>query len=275
MDEHDRVAAEWFLGIGERGNPHTGIDRARGDGRAWTGGNAVTGLVDGASYFSRLRDTLSGLRSGDLVLFTDWRGDADERLGGVEGTELGTVLTGLLERGVDVRGLVWRSHPDDIHLSEEEAIHLGETVNEAGEVLLDERVRRAGSHHQKLVLVHHAGREDEDVAFAGGIDLCHGRRDDENHRGDPQAIALDERYGDTPGWHDLQLEIPSMSTPRRASSTTCGRRSGPTTSTCAPGPSTPSSAVRCSTRPTTSESPAIRRGWGMEPGFSLATFACA
>jgi phosphatidylserine/phosphatidylglycerophosphate/cardiolipin synthase-like enzyme len=235
----------------------------------------VTGLVDGASYFSRLRDTLSGLRSGDLVLFTDWRGDADERLGGVEGTELGTVLTGLLERGVDVRGLVWRSHPDDIHLSEEEAIHLGETVNEAGEVLLDERVRRAGSHHQKLVLVHHAGREDEDVAFAGGIDLCHGRRDDENHRGDPQAIALDERYGDTPGWHDLQLEIPSMSTPRRASSTTCGRRSGPTTSTCAPGPTTPSSAVRCSTRPTTSESPAIRRGWGMEPGFSLATFACA
>ena len=122
----------------------------------------MTPLVDGASYFSRLLDRLSGLRSGDLVLFTDWRGDADERLGGVEGTELGTVFVELLERGVDVRGRVWRSHPDAAHLSEEEALHLAEAVNEAGgEVLLDERVRRAGSHHQKLVLVHHAGREGE------------------------------------------------------------------------------------------------------------------
>jgi hypothetical protein len=100
----------------------------------------VTPLVDGASYFSRLLDRLSGLRSGDLVLFTDWRGDADERLGGVEGTELGTVFVELLERGVDVRGRVWRSHPDAAHLSEEEALHLAEAVNEAGgEVLLDER----------------------------------------------------------------------------------------------------------------------------------------
>ena len=208
MDEHDHVAAQWFLGVDERGNPHTDIDRARGDGRAWTDGNAVTPLVHGATYFSRVLDALSGLRSGDFVLFTDWRGDADERLGGVEGTELGKVLVGLLERGADVRGLVWRSHPDDAHLSEEEAIHLAEVVNEAGgEVLLDERVRRAGSHHQKLVLVRHPGREEEDVAFAGGIDLCHGRRDDERHLGDPQAIALDERYGGSPGWHDIQLEI--------------------------------------------------------------------
>jgi phosphatidylserine/phosphatidylglycerophosphate/cardiolipin synthase-like enzyme len=208
VDEHDHVAAQWFLGVDERGNPHTDIDRARGDGRAWTDGNVVTPLVHGATYFSRLLDALTGLRSGDFVLFTDWRGDADERLGGVEGTELGKVLIGLLERGADVRGLVWRSHPDDAHLSEEEAIHLAQVVNEAGgEVLLDERVRRAGSHHQKLVLVRHPGREEEDVAFAGGIDLCHGRRDDERHPGDPQAIALDERYGDTPGWHDIQLEI--------------------------------------------------------------------
>jgi phosphatidylserine/phosphatidylglycerophosphate/cardiolipin synthase-like enzyme len=208
VDEHDPVAAQWFLAVDERGNPQTGIDRARGDGRAWTHGNEVTALVHGASYFPRLLDRLSGLRSGDFVLFTDWRGDADERLGGVEGTELGKVLVGLLERGVDVRALVWRSHPDDAHLSEEEAIQLAQVVNEAGgEVLLDERVRRAGSHHQKLFLLHHPGREDEDVGFAGGTDLCHGRRDDERHLGDPQAITLDERYGDAPGWHDIQAEI--------------------------------------------------------------------
>jgi phosphatidylserine/phosphatidylglycerophosphate/cardiolipin synthase-like enzyme len=45
------------------------------------------------------------------------------------------------------------------------------------------------------------------VAFVGGIDLCHGRNDDEDHLGDPQAIALDRRYGPRPAWHDTQLEI--------------------------------------------------------------------
>ena len=109
---------------------------------------------------------------------------------------------------MDVRGLVWRSHPDKVRLSEEEALHLAEAVNEAGgELLLDERVRRGGSHHQKLVLVRRPGHEDDDVAFVGGIDLCHGRRDDGRHTGDPQAIELDPRYGDRPPWHDVQVEL--------------------------------------------------------------------
>ena len=43
--------------------------------------------------------------------------------------------------------------------------------------MLDERVRRGGSHHQKLVLLRRA-RPEDDVAFVGGIDLCHGRHDD-------------------------------------------------------------------------------------------------
>jgi phosphatidylserine/phosphatidylglycerophosphate/cardiolipin synthase-like enzyme len=45
------------------------------------------------------------------------------------------------------------------------------------------------------------------VAFVGGIDLCHGRRDDTQHRGDGQAIELDRRYGPHPPWHDIQLEV--------------------------------------------------------------------
>ena len=199
----DTTGAEsWFLDAGERGNPHTQLDEP------WTEGNAVRVLVHGREYFARLLEVFARLGDGDLLLFTDWRGDGDERLGGVEGTELASVLAGLARRGVDVRGLVWRSHPDQARLSEQEAIALAETVNAAGgEVLLDERVRRAGSHHQKLVLLRHPGREDDDIAFAGGIDLCHGRRDDEWHRGDPQAVELDARYGETPPWHDVQLEI--------------------------------------------------------------------
>ena len=81
-------------------------------------------------------------------------------------------------------------------------------MNEAGgEALLDERVRRGGCHHQKLLVVRRQGRSSEDVAFVGGIDLCHGRRDDADHAGDPQAPPLDEQYGSRPPWHDAMVEI--------------------------------------------------------------------
>ena len=135
--------AAWFLGPDERGNPGTDIDRRRGEPEGYTAGNDVTVLVHGASYYRRLLDVLEGLETGCWLHFTDWRGDPDERLDG-PGTEVARVLAGLAQRGVHVRGLVWRSHPDQAHFSEQENLHLVETVNEAGgEVLLDERVRRA------------------------------------------------------------------------------------------------------------------------------------
>jgi phosphatidylserine/phosphatidylglycerophosphate/cardiolipin synthase-like enzyme len=198
---------DWFLGPEERGNPATVIDRRRGDGRAWTEGNRVGALVHGAEYYRRLLAALRTLRKGDLVAISDWRGDADQLLEG-PGTELGKVLADLARQGVEVRVLLWRSHPSRAHFNEEQNLHLGEVVNQAGgEVLLDERVRGPGSQHQKLVLVRHRGREHEDVAFLGGIDLSHGRRDTERHLGDPQPVPMDRRYGPRPPWHDTQLEV--------------------------------------------------------------------
>jgi phosphatidylserine/phosphatidylglycerophosphate/cardiolipin synthase-like enzyme len=194
MEEH------WFLGAGERGNPATGI-------QPWTRGNRVEPLVHGGEYFPRLLRELEGLRRGDLVVLADWRGDPDERLAG-PGTELGEVLSAAARRGVEVRGLLWRSHPTRAHFNEEPNLHLGAKVNHAGgEILLDERVRGAGCQHQKLVVLRHPGLLDRDVAFLGGIDLCHGRGDDQRHLGDPQAPPLDRRYGPRPPWHDAQLEI--------------------------------------------------------------------
>jgi phosphatidylserine/phosphatidylglycerophosphate/cardiolipin synthase-like enzyme len=202
------VPHEWFLTVAERGNPATDLDRRHGDGRAWTEGNQVEVLVHGASYFPRLLRALERLEPGDRVYLTDWRGDADELLDG-PGTEFGRVLVDLARRGVEVRGLLWRSHPDAAHFSEEENQRLGRLVNQAGgEVLLDERVKGPGCHHQKLVVLRHPGRIDQDVAFVGGIDLCHGRGDDQRHEGDPQAIeGMDPRYGSRPPWHDAQLEV--------------------------------------------------------------------
>ncbi|CAN5535270.1 phospholipase D-like domain-containing protein [soil metagenome] len=200
---------DWFLGVEDRGNRWTRIDRRRGDGLGWTSGNEVVVHRDGRSYFGSLHEALRRVPAGGHVWLADWEGDADERLDG-PGTEVGEVLGGLARRGVAVRGLLWRSHPRQAHFDEQDNMHLAQEVNEQGACLvLDERVRRGGSHHQKLVLVGDGVPSGAaDVAFVGGIDLCHGRHDDHDHLGDPQATdELDPVYGDRPPWHDVQLEV--------------------------------------------------------------------
>ena len=198
---------DWFLRPSERGNPDTKIDSGHPDDVAWTEGNEVQALVHGAKYFAHLMALISELGDGDEVRFTDWRGDGDESM--EEGhSDLSTLLEGLCKRGADVRGLLWRSHSERMSFSKKENLTLAQRVNGAGgEVLLDERVRRGGSHHQKLVVIRSGDSRHRDVAFVGGIDLSHGRRDNDLHRGDPQAVKLDRRYGPRPPWHDIQLKI--------------------------------------------------------------------
>jgi phosphatidylserine/phosphatidylglycerophosphate/cardiolipin synthase-like enzyme len=196
----------WLLDGDERGNRHTAIDR-RHAGTAWTTGNEVRALVHGAAYFAELLRCVEQLGRGDLLLFTDWRGDPDERLAGPD-TEVSRVLGRAAARGVLVRGLIWRSHLDRFAFSAEENRHLGEEIEAAGgECLLDMRVRPGGSHHQKFVVLRHPGRPESDVAFAGGIDLCHSRHDDSEHGGDPQRQSMAAVYGERPPWHDAQLAI--------------------------------------------------------------------
>jgi len=59
----------------------------------------------------------------------------------------------------------------------------------------------------KMVVLRHRRRPDCDVAFVGGIDLCHGRHDDSAHNGDPQAQPMAACYGSRPPWHDVQAMI--------------------------------------------------------------------
>ncbi|MCK9900370.1 phospholipase D-like domain-containing protein [Frankia sp. Cpl3] len=229
---------QWFLTAEERGNPDTDLDSRHPDGRAWTTGNLVRPLVHGRAYFSRLLEVVEGLRAGDLLLFTDWRGDLDERLDGA-GSEVGRVLGRAAGRGVTVRGLMWRSHLELLSFSSRPNRRLAEELNLSGaQVVLDHRVHRNGSHHQKLVVVRRSagtggtgsasstsstgstgspgspgspgsanGPGDDAVAFAGGIDLCYSRRDDAAHAGDPQSQPIAEAYGQAPPWHDIQVEV--------------------------------------------------------------------
>jgi len=185
----------------------TQIDSHRSRGVAWTEGNHVSFHIDGVSYFTKLAEAFTNLESHDEVRFTDWRGDADEHVSG-DGTSIATLLADTCRHEVDVRGLLWRSHSDRFSFSSKANRRLAVDVSEAGgEALLDERVRRGGSHHQKMVILRHPTSLERDVVFIGGIDLSHGRRDDTEHRGDHQAIKLDPRFGRRPPWHDVQLAI--------------------------------------------------------------------
>jgi phosphatidylserine/phosphatidylglycerophosphate/cardiolipin synthase-like enzyme len=201
-----RAATDWLLTAQERGNPDTSIDARHADGRAFTAGNEVTPLVHGRTYFAALYEAVSATRAGDLVLFTDWRGDPDEQV--ADGVSVSSMLCRAAERGVAVKGLVWRSHLDVLRFSSEENRRLGGEIEAAGgECLLDMRVRPGGSHHQKLVVVRYRDHPERDVAFVGGIDLCHSRRDDRRHRGDRQGVNMAEAYGDHPPWHDIQVAV--------------------------------------------------------------------
>jgi phosphatidylserine/phosphatidylglycerophosphate/cardiolipin synthase-like enzyme len=203
----DHTAGQWFLRPHERGNPGTDIDRMGDVDGSWVEGNLVRPLIHGATYFRRLYEELCALRAGDRAYFTDWRGDADEMLL-PDGPTIGTVLADLARSGVEVRGLLWRSHSDHLQFNARENQRLGTKLNEAGaEVLLDQRVRHLASHHQKLFVIRHKGLPELDVAFVGGIDLSHQRRDDGEHLGDPQQAPMDRRYGDRTPWHDAALEL--------------------------------------------------------------------
>jgi phosphatidylserine/phosphatidylglycerophosphate/cardiolipin synthase-like enzyme len=196
----DPAIPAWFLADSDRANPATDL-------RMFTIGNQVTPLVDGRSYFARLSTEFGATRAGDQVYLLDFRGDLGERLTG-PGSEIGTVLGEAAGRGVHVFGLLWRSHPKALNQSEESNAAFVRTIDEdGGQILLDARTRRAGSHHQKLVVVRHPGAPADDVAFVGGIDLGLSRNDDSAHDGDPQAMEFPKAYGPRPPWHDIQAEV--------------------------------------------------------------------
>ena len=167
---------DWFLTAGRTGQPgHR--DRPSSRATAPRGPRATTGtvLVDGAEYFARLHEVLLRVRRRATGCRSPTGRAIPTSCSTDPGTEVGEVLAELAARGVNVRGLLWRSHPEAMNFGEAKNLAFSRAINEAGgQVLLDHRVRRGGSHHQKLFVVQHDDPA-RDVAFVGGIDLCHGR----------------------------------------------------------------------------------------------------
>lgn len=190
---------DWFLTEAQRGNPATRV-------RAWTEGNAVTSRVHGAPYYRVLAGRLAATGAGDQVLLLGWRGDADQQLGD-DGPTVAQALGDAARCGARVCALLWRSHLSLFGYHVTQNRRLAADVQAAGgEVLLDQRIRPLGSHHQKLVLIRHDADPARDVAYVGGIDLVLGARDDAAHRGDPQSRAAGEEYDRDPR-HDAQVEL--------------------------------------------------------------------
>lgn len=197
--EHFDPAHPWFLSGAERGNSDTRIQQ-------WTDGNDVIPLIHGKVYFAALADALHRAGRNDLVLFTDWRGDHDQQL--VDGVTVADAFAAAARRGAIVKGMMWRSHIETLGYPGRRNRRLAKILEAAGgEVILDQRVPTFGSHHQKLVVVRYADPDTPDVAFVGGIDLARARRDDADHFGDPMSRPFPPEYGETPAWHDAQLQI--------------------------------------------------------------------
>lgn len=190
---------DWLLSHTERGNDATDL-------QPWTESNTVRTLIHGSEYFPRLVRQLQDVGDGDLVLLAGWRMDA-EQLIDAELT-VADALVGAAESGATVRGLLWRSHPSWLIGSWEKNKELAHLVNRAGGgILLDHRVRRFGSQHQKFIVIRRPTDPGRDVAFVGGLDLARSRADDGGHAGDPLPRDFTDVYGSTPAWHDVHLQI--------------------------------------------------------------------
>ncbi|MGE3287414.1 MAG: phosphatase domain-containing protein [Pseudonocardia sp.] len=192
----------WLLTEEQRGNPATRI-------RGWTEGNHARPLVDGVEYFAAAAEALAATGPGGSVALSGWRADAGERLApGRDAPTIGDVLRDAARRGASVRGLLWASYPDVLGSFRSVQRRLAGKVRDGGgTVLLDAGSHPLGCHHQKFLVVQHADRPADDVAFLGGIDFATGRNDDSGHHGDLQASPTSKRYGPRTPWHDLQVEL--------------------------------------------------------------------
>ena len=72
----------WLLTAPERGNPATRLEDRHAGGQAWSTGTPYGRRCMERPHFADLAAEVRKLRAGDLLLFIDWSGDADERLAG-------------------------------------------------------------------------------------------------------------------------------------------------------------------------------------------------
>ena len=159
------------------------------------------------------------MEAGDLLLFTDWRGDPDERLDG-PGTAVARCSArppaGAWWSGACCGDPIWTGSSSVL----QENRSLGEEIEAAGGCcLLDMRVRPGGSHHLKLVVLRHpAGPSVTSPSSAGSTCATAAGTTPPT-----AAIRSGSRWrrstAPRPPWHDIQALI------QRARQSATSRRS--------------------------------------------------
>jgi phosphatidylserine/phosphatidylglycerophosphate/cardiolipin synthase-like enzyme len=201
--------AEWFLNHAERGNPWSRLDGRDPGSTAWSEGNLAQPLIDGAEYFPRLVAELADVHAGDQVYLSAWIVDQDKQLDGT-GTSMREQFARVLRDGASVHALLWWPYLDLDHDLVSANREFASSLREmGGSVVLDQRVRPAGCHHQKFLVIRRPRRPETDIAFLGGIDPCPSRLDRHEHHGDGDVqLSIDrKRYGRRPAWHDAHLQV--------------------------------------------------------------------
>ncbi|WP_407863395.1 phospholipase D-like domain-containing protein [Phyllobacterium phragmitis] len=160
-------------------------------------------LVDGKSYFDRLREMLIEARRS--ILIVGWDFDPEIRLrpdSEPEGETLGGLLRRLVNENqeLEVRILVWSMGPAYSGKSLKLYIRRGWADHPRIHLRFDGRHALRGSHHQKMVCI------DDAIAFVGGIDLTFGRWDTSEHlaRSRHRVTHRGDDYGPV---HDVQAMV--------------------------------------------------------------------
>ncbi len=161
----------------------------------------VAFLIDGETYFAALAEAFRRARRSIFILAWDIGAKVELEKGDTP-TRLGELLAELVRAHPEltVRVLVWDS-PLVYAPGRESPFLNGEWETSDRLVVHRDDVHPVGaSHHQKIIVV------DEDLAFSGGFDVCHGRWDTCEH------LADDPRRRDLAGdpyspFHDVQMMV--------------------------------------------------------------------
>ena len=162
-------------------------------------------LVDGSSYYRALAECLAQARR--TVVIVGWDLDSRVRLGPGAGRQrlipplrdfLSTIASA--NPHLDIHILTW-DFPILFANVRDPKLVLGQDPFEHPRVQLkfDSTHPPGASHHQKIVVI------DDNLAFAGGMDIAGGRWDSSEHRADD--VRRSGKHGPYPPSHDVQAMV--------------------------------------------------------------------
>ncbi len=199
-------------------------------------------IVDAQGYYRALHRAIAGARRA--VLMSGWQFDYDVEL--LRGEEASAAiypvsLADLLDARcrdnpeLEVRILAWE--PSAVYALERvwfQKQRFTWTRSNRIRFEWDRWLAPAASHHQKLVIV------DGEIAFAGGMDVCHGRWDGRDHRADNPLRVSRSGNPDKP-YHDVQAAVrgPAVVELERLFAERWLHATGEQLEACAPSPEPP------------------------------------